>query len=278
MTHRTTKTLGLIAALALALGLGLTYAAAGKPFSHAPHLGEKMACADCHDASGSAMTIKKDGCAKCHGEGPLPYGPPKLAPRALRAPFPHKRHADALGCTDCHKDMEKDALPKGRPFMTYDQCQSCHKENDIQTPETKCVVCHGADPRQTRPVDHGQAWKTRHGSAAEWRVFGSHGTDCSLCHLRSACVECHQSQKPQNHTALWRQRMHGQAASFDRERCKTCHETGSCTSCHQSTAPLNHHGNWRYVHGKAAGTTGNVDGCRVCHQQGCASCHQSGRK
>ena len=180
MTHRLTKRIGLGLLIIGVSGLGLAYAAAQKPFSHAPHLAEKMACADCHDAAKEPMAIKKEGCAKCHGDAPLAYGQPASAPRPLRAPFPHARHAAALSCTDCHQGLEKDALPQGRPFMNYAQCQSCHKDNDIATPAGKCTSCHNADPRKAKPLDHGQAWKTRHGAAADWRVFETHGTDCAL--------------------------------------------------------------------------------------------------
>jgi hypothetical protein len=112
-----------------------------------------------------------------------------------------------------------------------------------------------------------------HGETARWHP-GEHGKDCALCHARSACVSCHRSTMPRSHTGLWRERLHGKEAEWDREACRTCHETGACVSCHRRTQPLNHRGDWIANHGRISGFE---EGCTVCHSSSwCRDCH-SGR-
>ena len=88
---------------------------------------------------------------------------------------------------------------------------------------------------------------------------------------------CHNLVMPRSHNGLWRVRMHGLAASWDRDRCKTCHESGVCVRCHATERPLNHVGNWGTVHGLAASTSDN-EHCATCHRGSfCVQCHTQAR-
>lgn len=243
-------------------------------FPHAVHLGQNLTCAECHDTSTDKPVLKTARCAPCH-DASVTAAHVANPPRELGA-FPHKRHADAYSCDDCHANVRTDAWPASKPMMGHDTCARCHESAGVAIPEADCARCHGRDMRKTAPADHAQAWRTRHGREAEWRVFDEHGRDCNACHQGATCQACHRTERPLNHTALWRERTHGQAAAFDRDRCKTCHEAGSCDNCHRDTPPLNHRGAWRALHGKSV-SAGSMDTCRVCHQpaRDCNACHRN---
>jgi hypothetical protein len=160
-------------------------------------------------------------------------------------------------------------MPKAR-------CAQCHAERGLVRVEARCEACHGQDLKKVKPADHTTSWTRRHGEESRERTFAEHGKACSLCHGTDTCVRCHRQKAPDSHTGLWRVRMHGVAAEFDRDGCKACHETGVCTRCHRVTRPVNHVGAWSQTHGLAAATTDNQS-CRVCHKASfCAACHRPG--
>ena len=248
------------------------FAGEGKEFSHADHQEEGAECSDCHDTAAEVPILKREACEDCHDEAPPAW---KLPIRALRLKikFPHKAHADSLECEKCHQSTAEDNQLFDKPMLLVSSCESCHEKNKVANGEGDCIRCHGVDQRKVPPGDHKESWLNRHGSEAQWRVFGIHGSECSSCHRRSACVICHKNNLPRSHTALWRVRTHGVAASWDRDRCKVCHETGTCVRCHRTTAPMNHRGAWRATHGLAAQIRGNQH-CAVCHSLArCTACH-----
>lgn len=261
--------------------------AAGKPskladFSHQFHIETaEAACKVCHDvstSSGRPVTDFDKGCKSCHEDGYPAYNPlPKLG--ALAVEFPHRAHAEKMECTVCHSGIPTDKIVAGAPVMGKDRCFACHAEKNVPVSMTACVRCHGENRKLIRPADHGGDWLLRHGSTAAWRIpEGEHGKDCKQCHGKSACTECHDQMAPGDHTGLWRARMHGLAAQWDRDRCKTCHETGTCVRCHQQTEPMNHAGPWKQVHGLVAGSR-DSESCAVCHRTSeCAACHAGNRK
>jgi c(7)-type cytochrome triheme protein len=265
-------TLGIVLLSAFAL-----WAAEGKTFSHKLHLEQGAGCTDCHDTEQASglPSLKRDTCAGCHDQGtPEPVLPVKS--RRLKAVFPHRPHAKAVECGQCHKAVAEETASAGQPLVMQGACTACHAAKGIAVAAGDCKACHGGDARSVKPADHAAAWKHDHGQAAQWRVFDQHGQDCTLCHRSDACKACHKRERPQSHTALWRNRTHGLSAEWDRDACKTCHETGTCVRCHQSTKPLNHTGAWRATHSLAAELTSN-EHCAVCHQPTyCATCH-SGR-
>lgn len=85
-------------------------------------------------------------------------------PKRLKNPvaFPHKKHADAITCTECHHTWKKeerktpqkcaechkaeDKGEKGLKRSHHKNCMGCHKELKKQAkktgPTTKCSGCH----------------------------------------------------------------------------------------------------------------------------------------
>ncbi len=269
----------LTVALLLSLTVPLATAARGegKPltFSHQLHIEEaELGCDTCHAADpkvASGMGVKREACNDCHDELPAFALPAKH--QRLNAAFPHRPHTEALDCADCHDDIAEDKIQAGQSVQKQSDCVRCHRENGVVVAKNRCAACHDGDARKLKPADHRKTWTRRHGQVSRWRVFNQHSQDCQLCHSERACQSCHQLSRPSDHNGLWRSRMHGSAASWDRDRCKTCHETGSCTSCHRSSSPPSHRGDWAGRHGKVAG--GFDNNCTVCHKPAsCTACHR----
>ncbi len=85
-------------------------------------------------------------------------------PKKLKNPvtLPHKAHAGAIACTECHHEWKKeerktpqkcaechkadDTGEKGLKRAYHKQCMDCHKDLDKQGkkagPTTKCSGCH----------------------------------------------------------------------------------------------------------------------------------------
>jgi hypothetical protein len=268
------KILLTIALLALATGTGMALVAAeGTTFPHAPHIEEGAECAQCHvlDDAG-VMKPSAESCTDCHDDDVPAY----ISALSKRAPlrFDHAAH-EGVECAQCHAKTAADEQPRGQLLVDKKGCDACHEENGVEVAGAACAKCHGKGAQEIVPPDHKQLWTVRHGKEARWRVFDQHGRQCSLCHKSDACVTCHKTTRPQDHTGLWRMRTHGTAAQWDRDRCKTCHETGGCIQCHTSTTPINHTAAWSKTHGLAAKTSDTAR-CNVCHQMvnPCQSCHK----
>jgi c(7)-type cytochrome triheme protein len=273
-----------LAAGALALSAPLAVAAGDGPagFPHRIHLESGAECGDCHADStspGGVPTISPDACAKCHDDGREAHASAAIGGKPAKAvAFPHRTHAKALDCKECHgqiasgSDAPPGAAETGR--MDWKRCRGCHEENGVEVPAGKCVACHGVDMRHAKPADHAVAgWPSKHGREAGWRDIEQHGEACGQCHKRSSCKACHQVARPASHSGLWRVRTHGIEAGWDRSSCKTCHETPACVRCHKQTRPVNHTGGWSKLHGLSARTRDNSH-CSTCHSLSyCAACH-----
>jgi len=256
-----------------------------KVFSHRAHLGfefEKggtVHCPDCH------LDPKKEGlpqldeqfCDRCHDAYGTPAWKIGAKARSLRnIDFEHFAHTRDTECTDCHQITAQDSRSTTGLLVTPDECLACHDSPTAKKPiaQGACPKCHKRDPKTLLPRSHTRTWERRHGVRARWRKGAGHGQRCSECHRDAACVACHRKKSPVSHTGLWRMRLHGTAAQWDRDSCKTCHQTGACVSCHRRTPPLNHRGAWKSTHGIAAGVDGN-ERCTTCHQRAwCIACHK----
>ncbi len=250
-----------------------------RTMSHKAHVEEYGAeeCSYCHRSTEGALpTVATSACSDCHEGTPQTTN---IGARALPMgiKFTHNTHEAAVECIDCHKATIDGTQKATQPVMTSERCDACHQENGIGISEKQCVRCHGEAKDRIEPMSHSKVWLARHGKAAEWRYLEDHGEDCFLCHKKRECVTCHLTRRPKDHTGLWRMRMHGVAASFNRDRCRNCHETGTCISCHRRTKPLYHRGAWSVAHGMAARVK-STDKCTVCHSRAwCGRCH-SGAK
>lgn len=264
------------------LGLGLAGLTLASPLRaddeqvplHRLHIDDaELECDGCHQADNSVpsgMGLNKEACIDCHDETPAYKLPNKH--RRLKAAFPHRLHS-GLKCLDCHADMPDEKYQNGVAVMEQAACTNCHAKRKVKLPESNCLKCHGRDEKRAKPADHGGDWMTQHGREARWRVHEQHGQACTLCHTERACQACHLTQKPADHGALWRARMHGSAAAWDRQRCKTCHETGTCVACHRTASPPSHRGDFIKRHGQMV--DGFDNNCTVCHRRSeCIACHR----
>jgi len=242
-------------------------------------------CTDCHalDKKTDSYVLNRDFCRKCHVPSPPPARKIYMKARKMKGvSFRHAVHKRTksgvvITCHDCHKSTIEDEETKNQPLVAPEHCLSCHADMRVGFSERRCDRCH-LEKKKSRvePLSHHQKWRETHGERARWRDISGHGTQCALCHDNAACVACHRTERPRNHTGLWRVRMHGTAAQWDRDRCKTCHETGTCIACHRRTPPINHRGNWVSNHGRVAGFE---ERCTVCHNAGwCTDCHRGNNR
>jgi hypothetical protein len=255
----------------------------------------KRTCFDCHQKDDKHLGKLGQDCGKCH------------KPEPGAAKFDHEkmtkfaRTGDHLtaACSKCHQPKSAQTKPltmsewRKQPTPKVDltfpirgkSCTDCHFDPHRGNLGTDCAACHGTTDfsrvtggraKSIRPKDHGGSWLRRHTTLPEYD--GAHGAekrDCSSCHGTPTCTHCHRTMLPRSHTALWRIRTHGAAASFDPNSCSTCHRAASCIQCHRRTRPLNHRGSWLTMHGYASGGFGDSN-CYVCHRRSeCALCHRA---
>ncbi len=258
---------------ALMLAVHVADGAGKVVFHHRVHLEEGLECSDCHDTSAQPPVLDKEICTDCHDEPPSDF---QLPARAARLPFvfKHLRHARKLECLECHRATAEETQKPGELVVEFDSCMGCHKKKGAPVAANGCKTCHGVDQASVKPPEHRVAWLKRHGRESRWRDKKRHGEACTQCHRVDTCRSCHRTRRPESHTALWRMRLHGYEAVWDRDSCKTCHETGTCVQCHRTTKPQNHTGSWLSVHPLVAQSTGN-ETCLVCHStRFCVDCHE----
>ena len=245
----------------------------------------KKDCTNCHtlDRTSGNFVLNEKACDVCHVPvRPKAWNAPGKARSLRKIKFKHTNHLTfrdkkPIPCAECHSTTMKDAHVDNTPAMVPDTCFTCHSEEKTRVPQRTCVACHEEQNKaKVMPSNHTASWRRNHGEAVRWDPEPEHGKKCTQCHGQTACVACHRSERPASHTGLWRERLHGKEASWDRERCKTCHETGACISCHRRTPPLNHRGDWVANHKRVQGFE---EGCTTCHSvTWCRSCHAGQRR
>lgn len=239
-------------------------------------------CAECHEEA--EERDNKEGCLFCHNvsleelakieEGKLEVPMGLLSHQSLYNS--HLKHKEAeIGCKSCHGEIgQDDAIPfiKGKFMPAPESCQSCHSEEKVMLNMNKdCKSCHKPNTfdKTLEPKNHTQSWTRYHGNHAWFESGAKHGYECSTCHQKESCVDCHVTTTPKDHTQFFKTRGHGIIASGFTERCQTCHRQDSCVSCHQETAPRNHRGKWLqegHCLSCHAGSNSSVDSnCKVCH-------------
>jgi hypothetical protein len=81
--------------------------------------------------------------------------------------------------------------------------------------------------------------------------------------------------RPNNHTARWKDDIHGKHAALDRTTCATCHTADSCVRCHNVT-PRSHQPLALFVAGgHALPAMLDIRSCLTCHtyDNTCSACH-----
>lgn len=241
-------------------------------FKHQEHLASGAECDTCHtsDNDEKAPTLNRRACVDCHDT--VPYYRFNGGRTTLSIQFQHKKHADAFPCQDCHKKVIKDPRKK-ISSMSHKQCVICHRESGVEISPQNCRSCHGLTKKQIKPKTHGNDIITRHGRQAKWKLSTGHAGDCYTCHRKTKCTECHQTRRPRDHNGLWKVRMHGISATWNRDRCRNCHQSATCIGCHQRTKPFSHKGLWQSLHGRKVKSRSDSR-CGVCHKPAwCAKCH-----
>lgn len=176
--------------------------------------------------------------------------------------FDHDDHED-FDCEDCHGTSDEEEARGRLPGM--DACLPCHEGEDAAS----CPACHRIVRKDARPPSHGLGWARLHGRRGERRP-----DLCRLCHGPEGCDDCHQANRPADHTVLWRGSTHGRAAFRDRRRCAVCHSADTCEACHEEP-PADHTLPFRASGHKQAARV-RLRGCLVCHPADeCASCHET---
>jgi len=271
----------------------------GLIFSHKKHTevgGEiELACETCHQIAenGVKFTIPTHNeCSSCHS---IEEGQPSEACLMchLRTAkkvqvkkkeekkfiiediiFSHQIHADiGFDCDNCHKKIRKITKTPADDIPVMDLCLNCHKEKKASL---ECKTCHkkireGARPKYNesseRPISHDSMWGLTHG-----KDFKDDGRVCYQCHQKTACDDCHVTQKPKSHSLTWKQAVHGRFVTMDRNKCAVCHEADFCSRCHQQKPTTHFIPNFIPRHRELART--NARSCIVCHERNfCMQCH-----
>jgi hypothetical protein len=259
-------------------------------FQHASHVARGLDCTDCHGDPKTAVKVAMptaESCRECHdGKEKItadiaaaiseycerPADARHLRPQTYAdIQFAHSFHAGraAISCETCHGKIAA-ATPNPEPSLAMTNCQSCHATRSVSG---ECATCHSVWSQERKPESHGSLWNVRHGAASRMtqkQLVVARTEDCTLCHAREACDQCHATTKPKNHTEAWRTATHGLAASMDRTSCQTCHGADSCERCHNGTPPPRSHragfGAPRDLHCLTCHDQLGESACNVCHK------------
>jgi hypothetical protein len=300
-------------------------------FDHVDHVtevreqGDSTACSDCHADPGAAwMSVRPPTapqCLACHEIVAEHYAAPDSACAQCHVPLveavrltrgdvaefptPPSHESDGFG-GEGHGEL---AEPDGAtPEAIAASCATCHAREF-------CIQCHVDAPEQTiiqglrpdersltheatlaAPADHDDpGFSSFHAAAAR-----SAPLDCSTCHTRESCVQCHVSTPyvadslypagvgrsvgaevartpPPTHDFGFRD-LHGPDAASTPATCAGCHARESCLDCHRPSAGAStsgyHPSDYLSRHPTAAYT--RETSCSDCHNDRgfCASCHQ----
>jgi hypothetical protein len=202
-----------------------------------------------------------------------------------------------LDCLLCHKEVtssteekigatentsqpaatapDKDAPGQSKPKLLFDMkcCVNCHRSYGkeifcaIALPNrlVDCRTCHRELRKDVKPQYHYQNWLKRHASYVDMNDKAA--AECTMCHGRSGCTNCHRAQKPASHNNFWRQRLHGIAAGNRRDQCNLCHTSDYCQRCHATTTPQNHTSSWLNMHCFSCHEPLSDNRCAVCHRK-----------
>ncbi len=259
----------------------------------------KHSCFDCHQKDDKHQGKLGKTCDQCHGADTFQEAAKFSHDRMTR--FARTGVHRQAACALCHQARSAQNPPlsvaawkqTNVATLTLDptfpvrgnRCSECHSDPHDGNLGSDCAACHitsdfqrisGGRAKSIRPRDHGGSWLRRHTTLPENDDDpGAEKRSCASCHGTPTCSNCHRTMAPRSHTALWRVRTHGAAASFDPNACSTCHRAATCIQCHRRTPPLNHRGAWKQNHGFVAGGVSD-NNCFVCHRRSdCTLCHRA---
>ncbi|MDP2345067.1 MAG: cytochrome c3 family protein [Deltaproteobacteria bacterium] len=279
------------------------------------------ACSVCHTQGSIPPYVAGDpsglSCTVCHGtveEEPLSPERSRYLRNHMIRPFgrvgdvffTHMTHATFgpggvpggqgpnIDCRACHADAYEAETKEAISKVKMQGCLECHRQANavgLQPPE-RCADCHlhhrqGHMPQNemimtAKPLDHTAFFRRHHETAAR-----ENAPMCASCHVGSdpndgsRCDTCHATMKPRDHTAGFRDRVHGRTAQLDPARCTTCHRAERCESCHREI-PKSHFPLNVWVEKGLHGSRGRLElgACLTCHkfEQTCSRCHTAVQK
>ncbi len=277
-------------------------------------------CSACHGAEGAVPHVAGDpeglSCRACHGdaeEEPVSAERQRyLRTHLVRSfgrvgdvSFTHMTHATfspggvpggsgpAMDCRACHADAADAETKEQIAKIGMQGCMECHRQSSNLglEPPRNCAGCHlnhraGHMPQNelilTKPLDHTAFFRRNHADAAR-----EHAPMCASCHAGvdpndgNRCDTCHMVMKPRDHTAGYRDRVHGRQAQVDSTRCTQCHRAERCESCHRET-PKSHFPLNVWVEKGLHASRGRLElgACLTCHrfEQTCSRCHTAVQK
>lgn len=213
---------------------------------------------------------------------------------------PNKPHEDFMSMTACFRCHSQEKTGDNPPGA----CAACH------TPALKLKPA-SHDAKGFYPKGHaklaaveesraasadGAAWLSAEESSAsvseDTEGEGTEGeenlgeslikvesiNECSTCHSRSFCIDCHGVPMP--HPPIFT-KTHGAVGKKDPGVCVKCHGSAAtfCNECHHGKAmnlPYNTRRPWRTAHPAAVQNVG-ASACFKCHNPTyCAECHVRG--
>jgi hypothetical protein len=241
-------------------------------FDHATHLGDGVACVDCHRTAATSRSAVddllpgEDTCRSCHAierDQPEKAATPAarcdachvgyvagqpvarvyIPPPNLK--FDHQAHvARGQACTGCHGDLaaEQVGLATRDQLPTMRRCLDCH--DGKQAPDA-CSTCHLTDVGRVRTdltsgrlAPSGAIWGDDHGIDFERRHGAIASRDagyCASCHRQSECSDCHTGVvRPEDFHPGDYVATHAIDGRRNVPDCSTCHRTESfCVACHE---------------------------------------------
>jgi hypothetical protein len=258
---------------------------AGLRIDHAVHLENGVACTICHNRI-------------AHNED---FKPVLKDPKTGKPNKKHVNFMEMTACFRCHSQEKSAETPPG-------DCSVCH------TPEFQLLPKSHKDPKFF-PKKHGKLalaqekrapWMnetdTKPAAEAETAAEGksenavrkeTKGEDlkkveeineCSTCHTRSFCTDCHGVPMPHPNKKVW-DKTHGDFGRANPTVCAKCHggqKIDFCNSCHHGTHiefTLNKKLTWKQQHMQAVKDLGAAGCIRSggCHSPTyCATCHANG--
>jgi hypothetical protein len=196
-----------------------------------------------------------------------------------------------LRCTTCHyaipttTSINRLTLPK---MLDCVQCHDSARAIKAEFRMSKCSTCH-VDPVTSeavpnshtvnvKPDFHTEVFRMRHegeAAAPDAKCFVCHQNVTPSVAAKVQCDNCHAVMKPKNHTARWKDDLHGKFVALDRTSCATCHTASYCSDCHNEL-PRSHNPLPLFKAGSHAFPARlDTRSCFTCHtfQNTCAECH-----
>ncbi len=268
-------------------------------------------CATCHAKAGMKPQLTADlsseGCRGCHtpeeienpgftGTRQFTNNRTTVTGKYVNISFshlPHFKNKDqfSLNCTTCHYAIPNSASIADLSLPKMLDCVQCHDSARAVKAEFQmgnCKTCHAdtvaatavpnSHTKNVKPDFHTEGFRRDH--AAESAAADA---KCSVCHMnvtpsvnaKVQCDSCHQVMRPVNHTARWKEDLHGKYASLDRTECAVCHTASYCSDCHNEL-PRSHQPLAPFKAGAhAIPAQLDVRSCLTCHtfQNTCSECH-----